>query len=59
MKDKIDTIAEIKKLFPDVNLTVNPALNNAKGSANPKKMADIKKILSKIKMPPDHLKATI
>ena len=46
-----DTIAKIKKLFPDVEITIDPALNNAKGSANPKKIADMKRILSKVKYP--------
>ncbi len=32
-----ETLARIKKLFPDLEITIEPALNNAKGSANPKK----------------------
>ena len=43
-----EVIAGIKKLFPDVKITILPALTD-KGIGNPKKVADMKRILSKAK----------
>jgi hypothetical protein len=51
MNSNEQAIAETKKTFPDLKVTVGPALDNTNGGTNPKKIADIKKILSKIKMP--------
>ncbi len=44
-------IAETKKWFPELKVTIDPTLNDAKGSSNPKKLADIKKILRTLKTP--------
>ena len=44
-------IAETTKWFPDLKITIDPALNNAKRDPNSKKITDIKRILSKIKKP--------
>jgi hypothetical protein len=46
-----DTIAKIKKLYPDVKITMLPVLGNAKGIGNPQKVAEMKEILSKVKYP--------
>jgi hypothetical protein len=44
-------ITETTKWFPDLKITIDPALNNAKRDPNSKKITDIKRILSKIKKP--------
>ena len=44
-----NSIAKIQKLFPDVKITIDPALNNAKRDPNSKKMNDMRRILSKVK----------
>ena len=41
-------IAETKKWFPDLKITIDPALNNAKRDPNSKKITDMKRILSKV-----------
>jgi len=51
MNSNTNTLAEIKKLFPDVKITIDPSLDNNKGICNPKKVADMKKILSTVKWP--------
>jgi len=45
-----NTVAKIKKIFPDMEITMLPALTD-KGIGNPKKLADMKRILSKVKYP--------
>jgi len=49
--DNDKVIADIKKLFPDIKITIKPALGNNKGIGNPKKVADMKRILSTVKWP--------
>ncbi len=51
MNSTKDTLEEIQKLFPGVKITIDPSLDNDKGIGNPKKLADMKKVLSTIKYP--------
>ena len=44
-----DIIAKIKKKFPDVQITI--VHSKDKGIGNPKKLAEMKKVLSKVKYP--------
>ena len=50
MVNERDTIAKIKKLYPDVKITIVPS-GSDKGIGNPKKLADMKRVVSKIKYP--------
>ncbi|MFI5196973.1 MAG: hypothetical protein ACHQD8_07770 [Chitinophagales bacterium] len=49
MVNERNTIAEIKELFPDVKITI--VHSKDKGIGNPKKLADMKRVVSKIKTP--------
>jgi hypothetical protein len=44
-------ITETKKWFPDLKITIDPALNNAKRDPDSKKMKDMRRILSTAKRP--------
>jgi len=51
MKKKTKHILPKSKLFPDIRLTINPALDNVAPEGNPKKMAEAKRILSNLQGP--------
>ena len=51
MNREKDTIAEIKKLYPDAKIKIDSSLNSCKGIGDPKTLAEMKELLSKVKYP--------